>query len=305
MKKFLIALFICSVASLSLAAFREDLSVEYMHVTAASFCPSEKVATLQCGPYCDYLRNRDYRTFFTQTYTRSLGMTFSFSMFYNPTKKLFATAFRGTEGATELIVEILKTYGKKYDLHPNLPGNPLVQAFFYDTYKNVFRKDLLENIKKAHDTLPADTTFLFTGHSLGGAMSVMSALDAKLSGLLNDRAHYVYNYGCPRVGNADFVDLYNAQLPETHRVIHYKDLVARIPPCVSNPLTGKCAKSNVGGVFWFPWHVNNEVYYKDEGMTLGNYVVCKDEDPNCANQYDMIHCSASDHTLYYGIKTQC
>ena len=305
MKNLLLALFICSVASLSLAAFREDLSVEYMHVAAASFCPSEKVATLQCGPYCDYLRNKNYRTFFTRTYTKALGMTFSFSMFYNPTKKLFATAFRGTQGATELTVEILKSYAKKYDLHAKLSGNPLVQAFFYDTYKNVFRKDLLENIKKARDTLPADTTFLFTGHSLGAAMSVMSALDAKLSGLLDGRAHIVYNYGCPRVGNSDFAKLYDSHFSESYRVIHYKDLVPRIPPCVSNPFTGKCAKSNVGKLFWFPWHVNNEVYYKDEKMTLGNYSVCKDEDPTCANQYDMAHSSTSDHTLYYGIVTGC
>ena len=304
MKKLLIALFICSIASVSLASFHEDLSVEYMRVTAASLCPTDKVAKLQCGPYCDYLRNRNYRTFFTRTYKGPLGMTYSFSMFHNPSKKLFATAFRGTVGATQLTVEILKTYGKKYDLH-NIPGNPLVQAFFYDTYKNVFRKDLLENIRKARATLPADTTFLFTGHSLGGAMSVLSALDAKLSGLLAGRNHIVYNYGCPRVGNADFAKYYDAQLPETYRVIHYKDIVPRIPPCIVNPITKRCVQSGIGNIFWFPWHVGKEVYYKDEKMTMRNYALCTNEDPKCAAQYDMAHSSMGDHTVYYGIKTAC
>ena len=305
MKQLFIVLSLCIIASVTLAEFREDLSLEYMHIAATSFCPTEKIAILECGPYCDYLRDRDFTTFFTQTYNRSLGMTFSFSMFYSPTKKLFATAFRGTKGAIELAIEMLQAYGHKFDLHPNLPGNPVIEHFFYDTYKNIFRKDLLENIKKARDTLPADTAFLFTGHSLGAAMSVVSALDAKLSGLLEDRAHVVYNYGCPRVGNHDFAKLYDSHFPESYRVIHYKDLVPRIPPCIENPFTGKCIKANLGELVWFPWHVNNEVYYQDEEMTLGNYVVCKDEDPNCANQFDFIHSWNSDHTRYYGLITGC
>jgi predicted lipase len=43
-----------------------------------------------------------------------------------------------------------------------------------------------------------------TGHSLGGALAVIAALDLKLS--LNVKVT-VYTYGQPRVGNAKFSDL--------------------------------------------------------------------------------------------------
>jgi predicted lipase len=41
---------------------------------------------------------------------------------------------------------------------------------------------------------------LFTGHSLGGALATLAALDVKRQ-INPSNTVYFYTYGCPRVGN--------------------------------------------------------------------------------------------------------
>ena len=39
----------------------------------------------------------------------------------------------------------------------------------------------------------------------------------------------MYNYGSPRVGNKDFVERFNKNVPEAFRVVNDADVVARVP----------------------------------------------------------------------------
>lgn len=61
-----------------------------------------------------------------------------------------------------------------------------------------------------------------TGHSLGAAL-------ATLAGDRFENTHAVYTFGSPRVGNAVFRDHYK---PRCYRIVHNRDIVARIPPPV-------------------------------------------------------------------------
>jgi hypothetical protein len=67
-----------------------------------------------------------------------------------------------------------------------------------------------------------------TGHSLGAALAALSAKSAAEKGTA-PRA--IYGYGMPRVGGPQFEVGYDVILgPQTYRLVHGADLVARVPP---------------------------------------------------------------------------
>ncbi|KAI1422196.1 lipase [Xylaria sp. FL1777] len=71
---------------------------------------------------------------------------------------------------------------------------------------------------------------VFTGHSLGAAVSSLGAAYARKQGLAVD----IINYGSPRVGNAAFANFVSSQAGVELRVTHLDDPVPRLPPIVFN-----------------------------------------------------------------------
>ncbi|KAI3340513.1 lipase [Ustulina deusta] len=67
---------------------------------------------------------------------------------------------------------------------------------------------------------------VFTGHSLGGAVSSLGAAYARKEGLPVE----IINYGSPRVGNAAFATFVSDQAGIEWRVTHLNDPVPRLPP---------------------------------------------------------------------------
>ena len=66
-----------------------------------------------------------------------------------------------------------------------------------------------------------------TGHSLGAALAILAADAAVVAGV-TPRA--VYGFGTPRPGGAAFQARYNAALGDvTYRLVHGRDVVARVP----------------------------------------------------------------------------
>ncbi|ANQ49862.1 lipase family protein [Flammeovirga sp. MY04] len=66
----------------------------------------------------------------------------------------------------------------------------------------------------------------FTGHSLGGALAVLSAYKLCDTYMIKG----IYTFGQPRIGNTKFMHHYNSMLfDKTFRVVHDKDIVVRIP----------------------------------------------------------------------------
>lgn len=70
----------------------------------------------------------------------------------------------------------------------------------------------------------------FTGHSLGAAIATLAAAQWWKP----DRRVTLYTFGSPRVGDAPFVGVYRSAFP-THRFVHGKDIVARVPPTIWTP----------------------------------------------------------------------
>ena len=78
------------------------------------------------------------------------------------------------------------------------------------------------------------TSVYVTGHGLGGAFAIISALD--INDYLNQGVDVVYTFGQPRVGNDAFAAYYANKLPNTFRVINNADIVPHLPPTTAGYL---------------------------------------------------------------------
>jgi predicted lipase len=75
-----------------------------------------------------------------------------------------------------------------------------------------------------------DQRIIVTGHSLGGALATIGALDLQYNlGTADNFSFSVYTYGAPRVGNLALVESFNRRVPDSHRFIYGWDVVTRVP----------------------------------------------------------------------------
>ena len=72
------------------------------------------------------------------------------------------------------------------------------------------------------------TTYRLVGHSLGGAIATLCAVDLQYN-FSPQISVEAYSFGSPRVGNREFVDSYNRRVPNTWRVVNGWDAVVGLP----------------------------------------------------------------------------
>lgn len=133
-----------------------------------------------------------------------------------------------------------------------------------------------------------DGPTLVLGHSMGGALAQLAALDLKIMHDLRDVKSFTF--GAPRLGNSVFSDFFNEHVTEAWRFTHGRDIVPSVPP----------------QLFGFH-HVSREVWLvdvEDAGDVQQRVVVCDDtgEDPTCHNSACRLGLctSVADHLLYFG-----
>jgi pimeloyl-ACP methyl ester carboxylesterase len=68
------------------------------------------------------------------------------------------------------------------------------------------------------------------GHSLGGALATLLALDVAANTRFSDPT--VYSYGSPRVGDSLFASTYNQVVKNSYRIANRLDIVPALPPPV-------------------------------------------------------------------------
>lgn len=126
-------------------------------------------------------------------------------------------AFRGTETDCADIREVIKDI--KSDLKANLVnivGEEKIHKGFLDAFKLV--KDEIEQDLTAFEDVP----LFITGHSLGGALSVVATR------FLGSESHGAcYTFGGPRVGNEELAERIKTPI---YRVVNSADAVPRLPP---------------------------------------------------------------------------
>lgn len=131
--------------------------------------------------------------------------------------------------------------------------------YFYKHYLYGFRDDFMDEIQNIlNDGKHEGYSVIFTGHSLGGAMTVHAAADFALTGLSDVHATTIYTYGQPRVGNPQFTDPVKSKVVGWYRLVHNRDIVAHIPPCVPDLHSGCLSE---GSLPFYPYHAAEEIFY--------------------------------------------
>ncbi|KAI9266837.1 catalysis At the Interface: the anatomy of A conformational change in A triglyceride lipase [Phascolomyces articulosus] len=160
----------------------------------------------------------------------------------------------------------------------NYPGatSARVHAGFYNSYKDV--QSRLMSVVRSQYNSNSDYAIHVTGHSLGGALSVLHALDLYENGITNVR---LITQGQPRVGNTAFANyILSTNIPYM-RAVNQRDVVPHVPDI---------GYRHAGEEFW-----------RSTGF-LGGIQVCPNglETNDCANSIAPFT-SFTDHTSYFGM----
>lgn len=282
-----------------LQAYNPTLAMEFWKISGIAYCGQQSIQNWNCGFLCNDLKGKVSYVHYYENNTFKGGL--SYFMSRDDSNKFFITAFRGTNSPDQLVWEIMQGTNVLYKLH-NISG-ATVTNYFYSAYKDYLRNDFMTNIKAAIAKYPT-YTFVFTGHSLGGALTTHAALDVVLSNLLPSSRVILYNYGSPRVGNFKFASTVNSKISVVNRLVHYKDIVPHVPPCVTNT-KGECqpTEGEVYGIPWPAWHIWPNQFYNENSTS---YVTCNGgEDPKCADQYTLAESSTKYHGNYLGLTISC
>jgi len=159
-------------------------------------------------------------------------------------KNRIALAFKGTSSAqnvkTDLnVFKVVHEPRRKVEVSAgftkslSIPQTPYVHKGFWKSWTeedfHLRIKDVVrEYIDTHHDKREANerVEMHVTGHSLGGALATLAALDLTRE---FDVDTTVYTFGQPRVGNKAFATDYDAAVPRHFSVAHGQDPVARVP----------------------------------------------------------------------------
>ena len=169
--------------------------------------------------------------------------------------------------------------------YENVPG-AMVHRGFKGAY-DFISKSIRQNVKdliKDHPT----AKILVTGHSLGGSLALLGAVDLKRElGSIKNQIQ-IYTFGAPRVGNIEFADYVSHLFADVNyiRVTHYDDAIPHIP------WTSQEYR-----------HVGTEVWYYNEEPKNFNYKECEHptsaekENQRCANSI-WIKAGVTAHSWY-------
>ncbi|XP_016476067.2 uncharacterized protein LOC107797675 isoform X1 [Nicotiana tabacum] len=155
-------------------------------------------------------------------------------------RKRLVVAFRGTEQTKwkDLLTDLMLVPA---GFNPERIGGDFkqevqVHSGFLSAYDSV-RIRLISLVKQAigyrDDDLdpPNEWSVYVTGHSLGGALATLLALELSSSQLAKRGAISVtmYNFGSPRVGNKKFAEVYNEKVKDSWRVVNHRDIIPTVP----------------------------------------------------------------------------
>jgi hypothetical protein len=150
-------------------------------------------------------------------------------------------AFRGTASIMDIIDDlgVDHSHFTAFDESVKVPSGVKVESGFFDVYtqsekfSSSMQDQLFALIDKYQSSDKKIAELFITGHSLGSSICELFTLDVALS--RPDIVASNINFACPRVGNQDFVDFYDAQKPQqniktqTLRVQNTYDKVPCVP----------------------------------------------------------------------------
>ena len=138
--------------------------------------------------------------------------------------------FRGTAETVEALADS-EVVQEPYDLVPD--GGTVSSGFlsiYLGTQEDPIEPEILTKLDELISTGTYDTVFI-TGHSLGGALSVLTFPD--LSQNITISNVIMYSFAGPGVGNSTFASTYESGYSPSRvswRLVNTNDLVPKLPP---------------------------------------------------------------------------
>ncbi|XP_066348334.1 uncharacterized protein [Miscanthus floridulus] len=121
------------------------------------------------------------------------------------------------------------------------------------------------------ETIPSWHVYV-TGHSLGGALATLLALELSSSQMAKNGVIFVtmYNFGSPRVGNRRFAEVYNAKVKDSWRIVNHRDIIPTVPRLMGYCHVEAPVYLKFGDAKDAP--VNNNILDdEDQGDAIGEY----------------------------------
>ncbi|KAJ3706376.1 hypothetical protein LUZ61_010081 [Rhynchospora tenuis] len=165
------------------------------------------------------------------------------SVWRDSSRRRLLVAFRGTEQSKwkDLQTDLLLLPKR---LNPERLGGDaneqvLVHSGFLNAYDSV-RNRIITLLKFAiaySDNSDGEVKDMpkwhvyITGHSLGGALATLLALELSSSKMARRGVISItmYNFGSPRVGNRRFAEVYNAKVKDSWRIVNHRDIIPTVP----------------------------------------------------------------------------
>jgi len=160
-----------------------------------------------------------------------------------------------------------------------VPSNVYVHPGFWAAWK-VLKPGIMDGIKQGLKQYNA-TSITFTGHSLGGALATIAAMDYWVETGYTGR---VITFGCPRVGNYYFARYFEKIFKSSSfRFVNHYDFIPHLP------------LEDMGY-----YHTSVEHWFQNG---TSKYVICDylGEDPSCSDKLSYWQWTLDDHSAYPGL----
>ena len=195
---------------------------------------------------------------------------------YLPSDKSIYVAFRGSESVRNWITNL--TFDKTPYTTFSACTSCEVHQGFYQATLSVY-PDVLKEVQRLRGLYPTYSVKT-TGHSLGGALAQLTAMELIHSGY----AVSMINFGQPRVGESNYAAFSNSKFVNQYRVVHNKDMVPHNPP------------STAPTHFW---HTRYEEWEQSNGVV--KQCNSTGEDPACSDSINPVLLNVDDHLVYLGL----
>lgn len=275
---------VCMIAPAACAnnpkTWNYDTGLDYLFLSYATYCPSDTLQNWSCkwcsqssgvAKFQPYSFPSDFRT-------NTFGV-----VGYNPAWNQIVIAFRGSHNIRNWIVDLNFSKMKPYKNYTNVE--------VHEGFNNAWNALSPQVLNSAFDLMARypSASVVVTGHSLGAALATLCALElySVTSSFASPPQIYVWNYGCPRVGNQAFSDLYKLAIRTHFRHVNNRDIVAHNPPMAMGF-----------------YHCPTEVW--ERGTLPSSFKVCDEsgEDPTCSDSL-AVTLSVDDHMNYFGFYEEC
>jgi len=279
--------------------YNEDEALKYVFYSKVAFCTERAVASWSCGDMCErapivgtdrvrFIREGEkYKVqgYVAQVPTQEHGSADRHRKIHNANDVQCVLSFRGSVNWQNYVADF--TPWPLNDLSGSewCPGCKVHNGIAL-AYEDI-RDDVLRSITEL-----GCTRLVVAGHSLGAAIGTLATFDLRKT--LGYQIDATWAFGKPRIGNAEFLRSYVAAAteqgvsPPMWRVVHYHDIIPRLPP-------------KLPGLLEFV-HEPLEVYYTNRASS--EYNVCtqigdvENQTDYCMWSWPLVRSKPEDHVDY-------